>query len=95
MQSIVAVVNLASYYAVGIPLGLILTNVFNLGVKVLIPSFLFIFTCYLFFFFLRIDNKLSELQGLWSGMLAGIAIQTVILCFIIYKTDWELEVKAN
>ncbi|XP_010485709.1 PREDICTED: protein DETOXIFICATION 24 isoform X2 [Camelina sativa] len=66
MQSIVAVVNLASYYAVGVPLGLLLTNVFHLGVK-----------------------------GLWSGMLAGIAIQTVILCYIIYKTDWELEVKRT
>ncbi|EOA30404.1 hypothetical protein CARUB_v10013529mg [Capsella rubella] len=66
MQSVVAVVNLASYYAVGIPLGLILTNVFHLGVK-----------------------------GLWSGMLAGIALQTVILCYIIYKTDWELEVKRT
>ncbi|KAL9827494.1 Protein DETOXIFICATION 24 [Arabidopsis thaliana] len=66
MQSIVAVVNLASYYAIGIPLGLILTYVFHLGVK-----------------------------GLWSGMLAGIAIQTIILCYIIYKTDWELEVKRT
>lgn len=35
MQSVVAVVNLVSYYAVGIPLGLILTYVFHLGVKVL------------------------------------------------------------
>ena len=34
MQSIVAVVNFVSYYAVGIPLGLILTYVFHLGVKV-------------------------------------------------------------
>ena len=34
MQSIVAVVNLVSYYAVGIPLGLILTYVFHLGIKV-------------------------------------------------------------
>ncbi|XP_009130375.2 protein DETOXIFICATION 24 [Brassica rapa] len=66
MQSIVAVVNLVSYYGVGIPLGLILTYVFHLGVK-----------------------------GLWSGMLAGIAIQTAILCYIIYKTDWELEVKKT
>ncbi|CAN6922491.1 unnamed protein product [Brassica oleracea] len=66
MQSIVAVVNLVSYYAVGIPLGLILTYVFHLGIK-----------------------------GLWSGMLTGIAIQTAILCYIIYRTDWELEVKKT
>ncbi|CAN8269704.1 unnamed protein product [Cochlearia groenlandica] len=66
MQSIVAIVNLGSYYAVGIPLGLIFTYVFHLGVK-----------------------------GLWSGMLAGIAIQTMILCYIIYNTDWELEVEKT
>lgn len=36
MQTIVAVVNLVSYYAVGIPLGLILTCVFHLGVKVIL-----------------------------------------------------------
>ncbi|KAL0691833.1 hypothetical protein Bca4012_091512 [Brassica carinata] len=66
MQSIVAVVNFVSYYAVGIPLGLILTYVFHLGVK-----------------------------GLWSGMSAGIAIQTAILCYIIYRTDWESEVKKT
>jgi len=41
MQSIVAVVNLASYYAIGIPLGLILTYVFHLGVKVLLVPFVF------------------------------------------------------
>ncbi|KAF8074305.1 hypothetical protein N665_1115s0021 [Sinapis alba] len=66
MQTIVAVVNLVSYYAAGIPLGLILNYFFHLGVK-----------------------------GLWSGMLAGIAIQTAILCYIIYRTDWELEVKKT
>lgn len=48
MQSIVAFVNLGSYYAIGVPLGLILTYVFNLGVKVLIKlliSSFFLYFC--------------------------------------------------
>ncbi|XP_010558689.1 PREDICTED: protein DETOXIFICATION 24-like [Tarenaya hassleriana] len=66
MQSIVAVVNLGTYYAVGIPVGLVLSYVFHLGVK-----------------------------GLWAGMLGGVAVQTFILCYVIYKTDWEMEVKKT
>ncbi|XP_010558687.1 PREDICTED: protein DETOXIFICATION 24-like [Tarenaya hassleriana] len=66
MQSLVAVVNLGSYYAVGIPLGLVLTYVFDLGVK-----------------------------GLWIGMLGGVAVQTLILSCIIYRTDWDIEVEKT
>ncbi|KAG2279784.1 hypothetical protein Bca52824_051004 [Brassica carinata] len=62
MQSMVAFVNLATYYAIGVPLGFILINIFHFGVK-----------------------------GLWSGMLAGVGIQTLILSYVIYKTDWEME----
>ncbi|XP_020877783.1 protein DETOXIFICATION 25 isoform X1 [Arabidopsis lyrata subsp. lyrata] len=66
MQSMVAFVNLASYYAIGVPLGVLLIYVFNFGIK-----------------------------GLWSGMLAGVGVQTLILSYVIYKTDWELEVKKT
>ncbi|KAF3535183.1 hypothetical protein F2Q69_00018975 [Brassica cretica] len=66
MQSMVAFVNLATYYAIGVPLGFILINIFHFGVK-----------------------------GLWSGMLAGVGIQTLILSYVIYKTDWEMEVKKT
>lgn len=34
MQSMVAFVNLASYYAIGVPLGVLLIWVFHFGVKV-------------------------------------------------------------
>lgn len=34
MQSMVAFVNLATYYGVGIPFGFILINIFSFGVKV-------------------------------------------------------------
>jgi len=34
MQSMVALVNLASYYAIGVPLGVLLVYVFNFGIKV-------------------------------------------------------------
>ncbi|CAA7061461.1 unnamed protein product [Microthlaspi erraticum] len=66
MQSMVALVNLASYYAIGVPLGFLLTIMFQFGIK-----------------------------GLWSGLLAGVGLQTLILSYIIYKTDWENEVKKT
>ncbi|VVB14962.1 unnamed protein product [Arabis nemorensis] len=66
MQTIVAFVNLASYYGIGIPFGVLLVYIFQLGIK-----------------------------GLWSGMLVGVGIQTLILCYVIYKTDWEMEVRKT
>uniref|UniRef100_A0A1J3I550 Protein DETOXIFICATION n=1 Tax=Noccaea caerulescens TaxID=107243 RepID=A0A1J3I550_NOCCA len=66
MQSMVALVNLASYYAIGVPLGFLLIIMFQFGIK-----------------------------GLWSGLLAGVGVQTLILSYIIYKTDWENEVKKT
>ena len=50
MQSMVAFVNLATYYAIGVPLGFTLINIFHFGVKVrkilhglLIKSFLLVY----------------------------------------------------
>ncbi|CAN8255990.1 unnamed protein product [Cochlearia groenlandica] len=65
-QSIVALVNLASYYAIGVPFGSLLIFVLHFGVK-----------------------------GLWSGMLAGVGIQTLVLSYVIYKTNWEVEVQKT
>ncbi|XP_020112903.1 protein DETOXIFICATION 34-like [Ananas comosus] len=31
------------------------------------------------------------LQGIWAGMLCGTALQTWILLYMIWKTDWEAE----
>lgn len=30
-------------------------------------------------------------MGIWSGMLCGIALQTLILLFIVWRTDWSAE----
>ncbi|KAH7841256.1 hypothetical protein Vadar_027665 [Vaccinium darrowii] len=34
-------------------------------------------------------------KGLWSGMIAGTALQTLLLFFVLYKTNWNKEVKLT
>ncbi|KAI4379808.1 hypothetical protein MLD38_006055 [Melastoma candidum] len=63
-QTMVAWVNLASYYLVGIPLGLVLAYVAHL-----------------------------EVRGIWIGMISGVALQTLVLGFVIWRTDWDEQVK--
>ncbi|KAK7412664.1 hypothetical protein VNO78_04196 [Psophocarpus tetragonolobus] len=62
-QALVAYVNVACYYGIGIPLGYILGFRFSLGV-----------------------------QGIWSGMIGGTMLQTLILLWITLRTDWTKEV---
>ncbi|KAI4379807.1 hypothetical protein MLD38_006054 [Melastoma candidum] len=62
-QTMVAWVNLVSYYVVGIPLGLVLAYVVNL-----------------------------EVRGIWIGMISGVAVQTLVLGFLIWRLDWDEEV---
>ncbi|XP_057437805.1 protein DETOXIFICATION 21-like isoform X2 [Lotus japonicus] len=62
-QSTVALVNLGCYYIIGLPVGIVLGNVFHWQVK-----------------------------GIWVGMLFGVAIQTIVLLIICYKTDWDEQV---
>ena len=31
-------------------------------------------------------------QGIWSGMIGGIVLQTVILLWVTIRTDWNKEV---
>lgn len=62
-QSMVAIVNLGSYYVIGIPVGVLLGYVADLQVK-----------------------------GLWIGMLSGVLVQTLILSFLIWRTDWNEQV---
>ncbi|OMO64529.1 Multi antimicrobial extrusion protein [Corchorus capsularis] len=64
LQSMVAYVNLGSYYAIGIPIGILLGYVANLQVK-----------------------------GLWIGLLSGVAVQSLILAFLVWKTDWDEQVR--
>ncbi|OMO71052.1 Multi antimicrobial extrusion protein [Corchorus olitorius] len=62
LQSMVAYVNLGSYYAIGIPIGILLGYV-------------------------------AHLQGLWIGLLSGVAVQSLILAFLVWKTDWDEQVR--
>ncbi|XP_023519797.1 protein DETOXIFICATION 35-like isoform X2 [Cucurbita pepo subsp. pepo] len=34
-------------------------------------------------------------KGLWSGMIAGIAMQTILLLLVLYKTNWNKEVEET
>ncbi|RZC66779.1 hypothetical protein C5167_010471 [Papaver somniferum] len=61
-QWLVAYVNLACYYIVGLPLGFLLGKYFDLGVK-----------------------------GVWTGMVSGVGLQTIILLIITLKTNWSKE----
>ncbi|KAK8713077.1 hypothetical protein V6N13_148304 [Hibiscus sabdariffa] len=63
-QSLVAMVNLGSYYVVGVPVGAVLGYVLGL-----------------------------EVVGLWIGLLSGVALQISILVFIVWRTDWDEQVK--
>lgn len=95
-QTFVAYVNVGCYYFVGVPLGYLLGFYFDLGAKVLTYiSFLFlscsaIFNC--------IDISLTccwvWFQGIWSGMIGGTIMQTLILIWVTYRTDWKKEVKS-
>ncbi|XP_076912278.1 protein DETOXIFICATION 29-like [Bidens hawaiensis] len=61
-QSIIAYINVACYYIFGIPLGLTLGFLANLGI-----------------------------MGIWIGMMTGTVVQTLILFFICYRTNWDKE----
>ncbi|KAK8963826.1 Protein TRANSPARENT TESTA 12 [Platanthera guangdongensis] len=61
-QGLVAYINLACYYLIGLPLGFLLGYALQWGV-----------------------------QGIWVGMLMGTALQTCVLCHILWKTNWTAE----
>ncbi|CAM8988727.1 unnamed protein product [Rhodiola kirilowii] len=63
-QTVVAYVNICSYYVIGVPLGAMLAYVAGLGIK-----------------------------GMWTGMICGVAVQTVVLGYITWRTDWDDQVK--
>ncbi|KAI3437038.1 uncharacterized protein J3R85_005768 [Psidium guajava] len=62
-QSMVAYVNIGSYYVIGVPLGVVLAYVAK-----------------------------WEVQGIWIGMIIGVATQTAVLGFITYRTNWDDQV---
>ncbi|KAL6849948.1 hypothetical protein ACP4OV_020575 [Aristida adscensionis] len=61
-QSTVAYINIGCYYVIGIPMGVLLGWLFNLG-----------------------------MLGIWVGMIAGTAVQTLILGIINIRCNWEKE----
>uniref|UniRef100_A0A0C9RWW2 Protein DETOXIFICATION n=1 Tax=Wollemia nobilis TaxID=56998 RepID=A0A0C9RWW2_9CONI len=64
-QAVVAYVNLATYYCIGLPIGAVLGFKTSLGVK-----------------------------GIWWGMIAGVALQTLALIVITSRTNWNKEVQS-
>lgn len=36
-----------------------------------------------------------DFQGIWSGMLCGTIVQTSVLFFMMYKTNWNREVSLR
>ncbi|KAJ6767335.1 MULTIDRUG RESISTANCE PROTEIN [Salix purpurea] len=62
-QALVAYVNIACYYVIGIPLGCVLGFTCDMGTK-----------------------------GIWIGMLGGTIMQTIVLLWITFRTNWEKEV---
>lgn len=63
-QASIAYVNIGSYYAIGIPIGVLLAYVAHLGIT-----------------------------GIWVGMISGVAIQTLILIILTWRTDWDSQVE--
>lgn len=42
-----------------------------------------------------IINYLKWMQGIWSGMIGGTVIQTIILLWVTFRTDWNKEVLST
>ena len=103
----VAYVNIGSYYLIGIPLGILLGWLFNLGVLVrCVLSASLSLVAHLFA--LDHDHCASSniasppeilcaklLQGIWAGMIGGTAVQTLILAIMTVRCDWEKEVSHS
>jgi hypothetical protein len=37
----------------------------------------------------------NNMQGIWSGMIGGTLMQTLILVWVTFRTNWEKEVCTN
>ncbi|KAJ7958075.1 Protein DETOXIFICATION [Quillaja saponaria] len=61
-RSLTAYINIACYYGVGLPAGILLGFKFDFGA-----------------------------EGIWSGMIGGICLQTIILIVVTSITDWRNE----
>ncbi|VAI20925.1 unnamed protein product [Triticum turgidum subsp. durum] len=76
-QVIVAYVNVGAYYIIGLPIGCVLGFKTSLGAA-------------------RSDDQLHlfvVIQGIWWGLIIGVAVQTVALIVITARTNWDSEVE--
>jgi len=101
----VAYVNIGSYYLIGIPLGILLGWLFNLGVLVrcaLCASLSLV--GHFFPMTMTMTSNITSppeilcaklLQGIWAGMIGGTAVQTLILAIMTVRCDWEKEVSHS
>lgn len=102
-QSAVAYVNIGSYYLIGVPMGVLLGWLFNLGVLVRAASStsLSSWVVAVVAFTLRSRRRTDDfcvrnlLQGIWAGMIGGTAVQTLILAIMTIRCDWEKEVSER
>jgi MATE family multidrug resistance protein len=64
-QAVVAYVNLATYYGIGLPIGIVLGFKADMGV-----------------------------DGIWWGIIIGVALQTLVLIVLTARTNWNKEVQT-
>jgi MATE family multidrug resistance protein len=64
-QAVVAYVNLATYYGIGLPIGIVLGFKADMGV-----------------------------DGIWWGLIIGVALQTLVLIVLTARTNWNKEVQT-
>lgn len=64
-QAVVAYVNLATYYGIGLPIGVVLGFKVDMGV-----------------------------DGIWWGIIIGVALQTLVLIILTARTNWNKEVQT-
>lgn len=92
-QAVVAYVNIVCYYIFGVPLGLVMGYKLDMGVTVSIVYTPYVFDQNIILFeTLVMMVNFFCLQGIWIGMLSGTVIQTLVLFWIVYRTNWNKEV---
>ncbi|CAN1180669.1 Protein DETOXIFICATION 35 [Linum perenne] len=99
-QGFVAYINIFCYYIFGLPLGVYLGYQANLGVtvtQIFTIKFIHHFSIYFRSDLILIDSGSNNdvAQGIWTGMIAGTALQTMLLLIILYRTNWNREVEET
>ncbi|KAG4177989.1 hypothetical protein ERO13_A10G013200v2 [Gossypium hirsutum] len=106
-QTFVAYVNLGCYYVVGIPLGCLLEIVHKLSILSYFASkasrtqeehatFLLVEIGWdkIDSLITTSDQYREKVKGIWSGMIGGTLMQTLILLWVTFRTDWNKEVET-